>query len=657
MGSPAIDYDALAKRAGAISSQPAQIAGPQQSAQTPDYDAMAKQTGAISSEPHKTDVFDHVADTLKQYWHRINPVTGAQALFDAARHPGDAAQGYGAQTAKLGQAAIDAFHQGDIPQGIRHTLSYFLNGVPGIGSSLDEAGNKAKAGDFDGAIADTAALATNLYGPHLIAKGLNALPATVSTPSLVKANLSPENANAVRFADSEGIPIDAATRTGSKVIRNVQTMAQNQPIASGIATRAQADTRAGLAHTGEQLADEAHPQPSTPESAGAGVAKLLADLSDQQRKGSTGAYGKLEKIEALPQHQQTFQPALPAAAAPFDPTAAVHNAVPVAKTVALPVDMGPAIEQLRPVLDRLKMEMPLAQQQASRGLQAVDNIVNGDRIQPASVADQNLSALKQLQREAVNPKTLRLANQAVSAVAPLVDRAVAGAGPDALDALNEGRALTKAKYATDATIDQLPVEPVKLFDKLTAQRDTSINLVRDVAQKAPGAIPALGRAYLEGLFERATSDAGKPGAGASFSQWNKLGDSTKGILFPDATLRGKLDDFFTLAKNVSENPNPSGTAHVASSLVTLSEGGLMLHNPVAGLAALLSWPAVTKMLYSRGGADLLLRGMKIPLASASAKFIAPTIVRAAAGANLGAQGLPVAAKMKQTEPVQQAFGK
>lgn len=465
----------------------------------------------------------------------------------------------------------------------------------------------------------------------------------------IEPKLAPDVASAVAFADQEGIPISAGTRTGDRFVKNVQALAQNQPIASNIASRAQAGTRAALARTSDQMATEVHPAPMSAEDAGTHVQTELGDLSKIQQQGATQAYGRLEKIEADPQHAQTLQMGTKTeATGVVGPDGQpIMRTAPITKTVALPVDMGTAIDQLKPVLARLKQEMPLAQQQASRGLQAIDNIVNGDRIQSASVADQNLSALKQLQREAVNPKTMFLANKAVNAVAPLVDQAVAKAGPQAVDALNEGRSLTKAKYATDATIDQLPVEPVRLFDKLTSRRDTSINLLRDVASKAPTSMPAVGRAYLEGLFENATSAEGKPGSGTAYANWNKLGDATKKTLFPSPTLRGRLDDFFTLAKTVGDNPNPSGTAHLSSSLIALTEGGVMLHNPVAGGAMLLAWPAVTKMLYSEGGAKLLMSGLRVPVTNkAVGGIIAGSILRAA-GDSAKPMALPLAASDQQ----------
>lgn len=542
-----------------------------------------------------------------------------------------------------GGKAVDAFKNGDPASAAAHAGRAVPVVGPLIGGLADTGAGTPEEKDTQGNVTkpavagDPARMAGQvtslLAGPKLLEGAARSIPVLPK----IAPKLAPEAASAVRFADDNAIPIDAATRTGDKFVRNVQALAQNQPIASGIATRAQGETRAAMKSTGEQLANVAtQPLPATPEEAGGNVAAALAKLSKDQQGGASAAYAKLEKIEADPQHARSIQTGMKYPEPAWNPqtgyTGLPGKPTPVTKSIALPVDMSAAIQQLRPVLDQIKQQMPLAQQQASRGLQAIDNIVNGDRYQPASVADQNLSALKQLQRENLNPKTMRLANAAVNAVAPLVDRAVAGAGPNATYALNEGRALTKAKYATDETIDNLPVEPVQLFNKLTAGKDININLLRDVASKAPASMPALGRANLEGLFDMATSAEGKPGAGTARSLWNKMGDSTKAILYPDAVQRGRINDFINLADQVSRNPNPSGTAHLGSSLITLTEGGVMLHNPVAGAAMLLAWPAVTKMLYSEGGAKLLMTGLRVPVSSkAMGGLVAGSILRAAGG--------------------------
>ncbi len=99
---------------------------------------------------------DNIGDTLKQYWQKINPVTQAKSLVSGVANPSQTVKGYGQQNDELLQRAKDAFKSGNHAEGVRHSLMYLLNGIPGVGSALDEAGNKAGTGDYKGAVADTA---------------------------------------------------------------------------------------------------------------------------------------------------------------------------------------------------------------------------------------------------------------------------------------------------------------------------------------------------------------------------------------------------------------------------------------------------------------------------------------------------------------------
>lgn len=123
---------------------------------------MAKKTQS-DAPTEQPGLLDDVGDTLKQYWNKINPVTQAQGVADiVTTNPAKTAKAYGDTNAKLYESAKDSFKKGEYSEGVRHSLSYFLNAIPGLGAALDEAGNKAGSGDYKGAIADTAALATQI---------------------------------------------------------------------------------------------------------------------------------------------------------------------------------------------------------------------------------------------------------------------------------------------------------------------------------------------------------------------------------------------------------------------------------------------------------------------------------------------------------------
>ena len=160
--------------------------------------------------PHVQQGFmSDVADTLHQYWGHIASIPQDISNL-VTTDPRKTASAYGEQNAKLAGAAMDAFHRGDYGVGVAHTLNYFLNGIPGVGALLDQAGNKANAGDVKGAIADTAFLATQLL-------------AGAKAPEIVRAATEPGAipAAATRVAALPGDALaavrGAATAAGTKL--------------------------------------------------------------------------------------------------------------------------------------------------------------------------------------------------------------------------------------------------------------------------------------------------------------------------------------------------------------------------------------------------------------------------------------------------------
>lgn len=405
----------------------------------------------------------------------------------------------------------------------------------------------------------------------------------------------------------------AGKATGALAPLVVPALTERIPSATaGVrADEAMQSTKAALPARAEALTRATGPV-ATAEEAGAGVASKLSALSKKQGAGAFRAYGQLEQIENDPANLAKLVKKN-ADTGQFEPN-----------PIATPVNMKAAKAAVVPIIARLEQEMPLAQQQSSRGLLALRNIAGMDDIVPASVADQNLSALKQLQRESVHPKTQFLVNQAVNAVAPAVDAGVAKAGPLATAALNEGRALTKAKYATDATLDQLHTEPVRLFNQLTASQDRGINLLRDVQSKAPDAMPAVSRASVEGLLENAASG----GAKAAAKQWAKLGDSTKRVLFNPA-LKANLDEFFSTAQQVEEAQTGSPLSPRAANAIRMAGDAVMIARPEAALAVRLAGLDLARLLTSTRAVKYLTMGMKAGAKTGSGLVAASQVLKIA----------------------------
>ncbi|HKD02244.1 MAG TPA: hypothetical protein VKB77_07450, partial [Terriglobales bacterium] len=295
----------------------------------------------------------------------------------------------------------------------------------------------------------------------------------------------------------------------------------------------------------------------------------------------------------------------------------ITRSVPIVETIGMPVDMATAKQSLTPLRARLIEEMSEADMKSSRGLKALDTVLEGPDYLPASVADKKLGAIKALLREkGVNDRTKYFAEQALTALDPLIDKAVATGGPKATQALQEGRLFTKAKYATRQTLKELPEEPIGVFQKLTRPGDAGINLLRDVQTHAPDAMPAVGRAYMQGLFDTALGEAGKPpNTKLAISNWAKLGDATKKILFSADQIKS-IDRFLKLSDIEASVPSTASAAprnwlgSLAVNVLpeTLMMGaGHLAHYPKLGVEAGLGYAGLRGIwaLGSRGMANLL----------------------------------------------------
>lgn len=632
MGSQPIDYDALARQQGAVV----------------DYDALAQQHGGSATtttdDAQQSPAYRYGSNLLQS----LNPIPAIKHYINLSQQEQDQigssirSGDYGtaataflksmpgvdfasdvakAQFGQFKQAAADLWNTKEMPDLNDRLLSasgHALAGaLPLLGPAAAQAGETIGSGDVAGGLGQATALVL-----PAVAKGYIPAGASVAVVPRMSSALSPTEAAAVNLGEVHGVPMTAATRTGSPIVAGAQKLANYVP-GSG-AKQALAAQEAGLVRTGERLAEQATggQAPTVPEMAGKAVQKELTRRIQQQTADSHAAYSDLESMENNPANAR----GVPS----VDP-----QGNPTTVQMGLPVDMRAAKAALKPLYDQLMQQMPIARQQASYGLKAIENIVNGKDFMPASEADQNLSAMKALQREGANAKAGYLVAKAIDQFSPAVDQAVAQAGPQATQALQDARNLWKAKAATEETLANLETEPVKLVNQLTVKKDAGINLLRDVQSKAPNSLPAVGRAYLDGLMEKAFGEGGKPGT--VFTEWNNLGDSTKQILFKDPQVRADLDSFFTLAKKAAENPNPSGTAPLAQ---LSADGAMLIASHGAAAPYLIGRSALARILMSQGGARALANGLRISVRNpAAATLAANQILRVAGDAAVPANGL------------------
>jgi hypothetical protein len=367
------------------------------------------------------------------------------------------------------------------------------------------------------------------------------------------------------------------------------------------------------------LANQAHPEPVTPESAGQAVPnalrKNIADLSLKE----DASYAKAWQARNDPAH--TYQmPVSTEKVAVLDangkPTGQMKDQT-IMKAVNMPVDVRDIKAAAKPIFEEMGW-MPASDRASSAGYQAVKNILEGDDFIPAWQAEKGLSGLKSMAR-VENTSGVRNVSQGIGAslIGDLQDginAAVANTGDEALQGLQRGRALHASKMEVADLADQLRKEPVQAFNQLTWRNDTGIDFLRKINEQAPDEMPKIGRAFIQQLFDTATKDGGFSKTQTIQGQWQNLGPQTKALLYRDPALRAGLDKFFQGAKQVAENPNPSGTAVVGS----LIPGGLlMIQNPLSGTAWLLGGYAASKLLFSPRGVALLTDSLK-PAASARA---------------------------------------
>ena len=491
--------------------------------------------------------------------------------------------------------------------------------VPLIGPAAAETGEQLGAGQYGKAAGGAAALML----PSALEASAAIAPGEIRPRLFSSSQLNPVEQRAVNFGEQAGIPMDLATRTGGRASRVYQKIAGETPLGSLIGGAARRNQETALAQELENLKQTVGQQrlgtqAFTPQSAGEAVAGRVQGRIANLDSAADRAYGQLRQIEQDPANIQNVtlgQQQMPVTTPGRGVTG--MQTVPIQKQIAIPVDMRGVKKALQPIYQDMLKTMPIAQQQASPGLKAIENILQGDDVIAASAAERNLSALKGITRKADSP-LLRNVSQGLAArsireLEDTVQGAVATAGPDAVQALNRGRALTKAKYAAADLLDRVQGtqgEPVGIYNKLTRNQDQGINLLNEVRQVAPQEMPKLGRAVLQELIDKATAEGGFRRAAGLQADWTRLGPQTKKLLFPDAGVRANLDNFFLLAKRMAENPNPSGTGSVITGLEVLRDIGA---HPVLGSLAVMGSGAASGLMMTDAGSRMLVDGLRVPV--------------------------------------------
>lgn len=583
---PAVDYDALAKQHGAVSSTPPTSAAPMTFARVNGQDVPLDEPSALELAGHA------VRGALES----LNPLPLLKTFYDEGTPLGAAIKlGKGLTEAQLGQFAKgrQAYTQGRYSEAFGHTLAGVL---PVVGPAAANVGEEIGTGD-PRTMAHGVGAAATLLAPSLLSR------APVAEVPVLPALKNPNAAEAaaVAFADRAGIPVDAASATGSRAVRAVQHVADRSVGGMVVGDRAVAAQEAALHQVGEQLAGRVSPAPVVPEQAGQVLQQTLTRRVQDFHKEATQNYDTFRAIEEKPQNLRKVQ-------------VATKDGQPVIEDMPLPVNVQPVKLALLPTYKRMIRQMPDTIRNASPGFKAMKNIIEGPDFIQASIAELDLGTLKQLARGADLPE-LRDISQGIAAsgvkqLQKAIDSTVRGAGQDAIDALQTGRAATAEKIATGEVLKKLGEEPVQAFGRATWRQDAGIKQLRKVAKLAPAEMKLVGRAFLDDLLTTATREGGFSKAQTLYTKWQNLGPQTKGILYRNPALVKDLDNFFLFAKKAAENPNPSGTAHT---LLTSGQIAYVFTHPATGVPLAIAGYKLSAALHNPAMARALTQGLKVSI--------------------------------------------
>lgn len=705
--------------------------------------AKQREEEAAAAQAAKPSYFELGSEMLKGLASGLNPFPILKAMYDSSSEHYQAAEAaakrgdylhmvgenfsaaaapaktvvsglIGGQWAQF-QKAKAAYDKGRYSEAAGHTAAGLL---PLVGPMAGQAGEEIGTGD-PRTMAHGAGLGVAAARPQLpldiasgVARAVGGAASAVGRGIVGKVNLNPAEAASNAFAEAHGVPLDAATATGSKWMRAAEKRVSSSIGGEAGATDLIRAQREGLDRVGGELAGDVNnagpgaPGPAVfPEEAAEGVRGSIKDLITTLHDEASKKYGELRKFEADPKHADSVA----TAAAPVDAlhdwqkaqlrrinheldasgyvsqnythegeysprsggakvyhditeqlghegitrgelqqqieeffgggqqTAAVKAALEVARkrfmgdrTISTPelpksafdvptrleagrktsqvmglaVDLTAAKKALIPIRDRMGAGGSIAPLMGAKAtaFSALQRLINGPDHASLSVVDSALGDLKALARGGKGGPVmseLRSAGQGTAAYAvaqleKLVRDRAAKAGPDVLQALEEGRSATKAKADVAIVLEKLREEPVAAFQQMTRAKDGGIKMLRAVRDVAPMKMQDVARAWLEQQLEHARREGGFGHADKLWSDWNNLGTETKRILFSAPGQTQALDRFFLLTKRLSENPNPSGTAH---NLTALNVGSI----PVTA--------ALAKMLYTKRGVDALTRWM------------------------------------------------
>lgn len=408
-----------------------------------------------------------------------------------------------------------------------------------------------------------------------------------------KSTLNPTQQAAVDYLQANKVPLNAGTVSGNSFLKGAQKLAASQPLGADVAAKAARATEQGLTRVSGELAEQAHPEPVTPESAGQAVGdvvrqnaastaaatesdfvnrakglldELHPDPVTPESVGRTIEAGLKKNIHSkLLESNRSYERAWRGMSDPrFAETRPVRTRtvdeldsegqptgktkqVPVMAVVQMPVDIRWMKEVAPPMLDRMELAKGVDRSN-NAAYSVLSNVMKWPDFVTAQQAEAALGGLKE-QARVENPDMRNITQGTAASLIPKlqesVNEAVAKTGGDAIQGLQQGRASARAKAEIGEFADKIRQEPVQAFGQATWERDAGIDFLTKLADQVPEAMPQAARAFLGQIFDKAQQGGGQLSNSPNLGNaWRGLGPKTQALMAPDPELRASIGRFF-----------------------------------------------------------------------------------------------------------------
>lgn len=406
----------------------------------------------------------------------LNIIRGINSMVTAPVQTGRAAL---AAQEQVRQQALEAYRRGDTATALAKGVEWL---IPFIGPRMSEAGDMLQRGEYAKGLGASVDAASQIVAPEVARRGGSVVVRRVVQPANTKI------ADAIAFARREGVPVDAATATGSGIVQRLQKRATDSMGGSRTAEAFKAEQAAALERTGRRLAERTQPGGAVvPETAGQGVRdaiqKRVTDYSKEQNK----AYGALRRMEEDPRNAADVpKPPTPEEAA-FKRTV---NAKAKDSAGRVPTDAEWAeMRRIRDELDSIQYEQGGTIQNANKWSGTENDFTDGDMRRSSYVRrSANADVYHDIRQEAPGTSEMTGRSMVVSIDQALSTGRFTNAAKGALEVARKriagSRSVSSAKFEKPGTLP--PVEsapmnmPVNLADAKAALRPLYERITRQL---------------------------------------------------------------------------------------------------------------------------------------------------------------------------------